>query len=105
MNQDEMRASIKAERDAMIPKDEDHRGMLFILSPFLLRSLNIPNGTELVGAEWDFSSMSLVLHVRHPDLPLALEGIPVMRVHRLITEHTRQAVEGDTIKTYESRWC
>lgn len=122
MNQDEMRASIKAERNAMMPKEPmeiigslsdvrgpdaegERRGLLYV-SPYLLaEALHIPDGTEILGAEWCFSTKSLVIHVKHPALTLIPEGVPVMRCDVVITQHVRPAVEGDVMKTYESRWA
>lgn len=82
----------------------EHRGVLYISPYLLMKAMHIPEGTEILGAEWDFYLKRLVLHVSHPDLTNIPEGVPVMRVDVFITQHVRPAVEGDSIRTYESRW-
>ena len=75
------------------------------VSPLLLaRALNMPDGSEVVGAQWDFMCGVLRLFVAHPSFSETPEGCQVDRATLMMTEHTREAEPGDWIQTYEGKW-
>lgn len=53
---------------------------------YIADSLHLPEGTVIVGAEWDDMRDTLVLYVTHPDLPArSFLWRPAPRVNVMIT--------------------
>lgn len=60
------------------------------VSPVLLaKDLHMPEGSEIIGAEWCFREGSVTLYVRHPSFPAEPEGCPCQETHLLVTETHR----------------
>jgi len=81
---------------------EDRRGVLRIPPFLLINALHIPDGAEIIGAEWDFSAQQIYLHVRHPDLSQVPQHVPAPLVNVMITQEYH---EDGPHYTYTSEWA
>jgi hypothetical protein len=73
-----------------------------LISPHALAAaLPLPVDTEIIGADWDADSKSIVLLVRHADVP---QGADLPQVVCSIATESRAATAYDTIKQRVARW-
>ena len=75
------------------------------VSPLLLaRSLNMPDGSDVIDAQWDSMYGVVRLFVSHPSFPDTPEGCQVDRATLMVTTQTRKAQPEDFIHSNEGKW-
>jgi hypothetical protein len=80
----------------------DARAAVRVWPDYLARELRLPEGTTVVGAEWDDMRDELLLYVSHPDLPeRSMLWRPAPRFHVVIA---RMAAPGEMAYTYSSKY-
>lgn len=73
----------------------------FSVTPKLIEeSLFMPEGHEIVGAEWDFTSRTVKLFVDGPDLPVVNTGDYVQQISPSVTKHQ----DNEGFARYEWNW-
>ena len=73
----------------------------FAVAPQLIeRALTMPDGYEIVGAEWDFASRTVRLFVEGPDLPEVERG----KIVPSITPSVTVAAGDDGKRMYTWHW-
>lgn len=71
----------------------------FAVHPRLIeQSLNMPEGHEIVGAEWDFASRTVRLYVEGPSLPTVEQGQVVPSIIPSVT------VQEDDTGKLQHKW-
>lgn len=70
----------------------------------LADALHMPDGSEIINAQWDPACGVIRLYVAHPSFPDVPEGCPVDRATLSVTRYTRLANEGDRIDTFKGEW-
>jgi hypothetical protein len=74
----------------------------FTVSPLLLeQALMMPEGHEIVGANWDFAARTVRLFVEGPDLPQIKEGDMVPSITPMVV---RYASGDDDRPAYHWSW-
>jgi hypothetical protein len=77
----------------------------FLVSPALLAQvLRVPDGTEIIGIDWDWQRSGVRIYVESDAFAENLVGDILPNRSVLITEHVRAAEPGEVIRTYESEW-
>ncbi|NOY72193.1 MAG: hypothetical protein GXP14_07420 [Gammaproteobacteria bacterium] len=73
----------------------------FSVTPKLIEeALFMPEGYEIVGGEWDFSSRTIKLFIEGPGLPVVNTGEMLMHIRPSVTKN--QEIEG--LVRYEWNW-
>lgn len=68
-------------------EERNRRAHAHVTPAHLAHALHLPLGTEIVGAEWDFLTESIMLHVRHTSLMEIPSGHLSPHVRVYITEY------------------
>jgi hypothetical protein len=72
-----------------------------VTSRLIEDALGIPEGHEIVGAEWDFASRTIQLYVEGPDLPEVERGQIVPRIKPSISYVDTE----DGRRVHSWHWC
>lgn len=75
----------------------------FLVDPRIIEeALHIPEGHEIVGAEWDFSTRTVRFFVEGPDLPTVKPGEIIPNIMPEISAHDDPVTR---VREYKWNWC
>jgi hypothetical protein len=87
---------------------EDHplnrRAVVRVSVELLADALHLPEGTTLLGAQWNHTTRDVELFVSHESLPLIPVGCPCPPINVEITRVSQKGLDGRTGPIFKSRY-